>query len=45
MRAMTARAARMTEYQYLVMKLLRVMMLVSENKSSRRVNSGPRGST
>ena len=45
MSAMTARAARMTEYQYLVMKLLTVMMLLSEKRSSRRVSRGPSGST
>ena len=45
MRAMTAMAARMREYQYLVTKLVRVMMLFSEKSSSRKVKRGPRGST
>ena len=42
---MTAMAARMREYQYLVTKLVRVMMLLSEKRSSRSVKRGPRGST
>ena len=37
--------ARMREYQYLVTKLVRVMMLLSEKRSSRSVKRGPRGST
>ena len=45
MRAMTAREARMTEYQYLVMKLFSVIILVSENSNSLSVNRGPSGST
>ena len=45
MRAMTAMAARMREYQYLVTKLVRVMMLLSEKRSSRNVRRGPKGST
>ena len=43
--AITATAARMTEYQYLVMKFLRSSMLPSENKMSCRVRRGPSGST
>lgn len=42
---MTAMPARMREYQYLVTKLVRVMMLLSEKRSSRSVKRGPRGST
>ena len=43
--AMTATAASMTEYQYLVMKFTRSAMLLSEKRMSCRVRRGPRGST
>ena len=45
MRAMTAMAARMREYQYLVTKLVRFMMLLSENRGSRSVRRGHKESS
>ena len=45
MRAMTAIAAKMTEYQYFTMNLLSAAMLLSESRRRLNVKSGPRGST